>query len=126
MLCQPYNSPLEEVSKTVERASVPRVRIPLSPPASPLIFQRKFCIRNFREYPGLRLGKVGASGRRERVLENDGPLWLPNSPFGNLAVRLGRPAHARATATRAASSNAFTWNEYANSDFVGPMHRNLS
>src|SRR5680860_1732429 len=69
-------------------------------------------------------GSVGASGRRERVLENDGPLWLPNSPFGNLAVRLGRPAHARATATRAASSNAFTWNEYANSDFVGPMHSN--
>jgi pyridoxine 4-dehydrogenase len=50
--------------------------------------------------------KVGANGRRERILENDGPLWVPNSPFGNLAVRLGRPARASSTATRAASSNA--------------------
>jgi hypothetical protein len=58
------------------------------------------------KYPGRRLGKVGANGCRERILENNGPLWVPNSPFGNLAVRLGRLARARSTATRAASSNA--------------------
>jgi hypothetical protein len=36
------------VSKTVVRASVPRVRIPPSPPASHLFFQRNLALRNYR------------------------------------------------------------------------------
>ena len=40
------------------------------------------------EYPGLKPGQVGANGLRDRILENDGPSWVPNSPLGSLAVRL--------------------------------------
>ena len=34
--------------------------------------------------------EFGASDRRDRSLEITDAHWVPNSPFGNLAVRLGR------------------------------------
>ena len=53
-------------------------------------------------FGAFRPGKVGASGRRDSILENDGHVWLPHSPFGNLVVRLRAAGHLRSNAPAAA------------------------
>jgi hypothetical protein len=44
------------------------------------------------------IGKVGASEPIERILENDAAVWVPNSLFGNSAVRLCVPRVVRSNA----------------------------
>jgi hypothetical protein len=60
-----------------------------------LLFQRNIALRIVAQVPQVSATKIGATGPRERRLEDGGDFGLANSPFGNSAVRLAkrRPSH---------------------------------